>query len=67
MFNLAFSPAPQQNFVFVAEVAIDAEVVANHEFGAWRWVAREALAGLDSPLNVRQFGYVALDAVMVTR
>jgi hypothetical protein len=62
--HAAGSKGLHMNFVFVAEVAIDAEVVANHEFGAWRWVGREALAGLDSPLNVRQFGYVALDAVM---
>lgn len=52
------------NFVFVAEVAADAKIVANHEFGEWAWVGREALAALESPLNVRQFGYVALDAVM---
>lgn len=52
------------NFVFVAEVAADAPIVANHEFGEWAWVGRAALAALESPLNVRQFGYVALDAVM---
>jgi 8-oxo-dGTP diphosphatase len=52
------------NFVFVAEVAADAVVVPNDEFGEWRWVGRVALAGLESPLNVRQFGYVALDAAM---
>lgn len=50
------------NFVFVCEVAPDAEVRPNDEFGAWRWVDRAELAGLDSPLNVRQFGFVALDA-----
>ena len=30
--------------------------------GAWRWVDRAELDRLESPLNVRQFGYVALDA-----
>jgi len=50
------------NFVFVAEVAADAEVVPNDEFGAFRWVNRAELDALESPLNVRQFGYVALDA-----
>lgn len=52
------------NFVFVAEVAPDAEVVPNDEFGAWRWVDRAELDRLESPLNVRQFGFVALDAVL---
>ncbi len=50
------------NFVFVAEVAAEAEVVPNEEFGAFRWVNRAELEQLESPLNVRQFGYVALDA-----
>lgn len=53
------------NFVFVTEVAATAEVTPNHEFGAWRWVDRASLDGLDSPLNVRQFGYLALDARFV--
>jgi 8-oxo-dGTP diphosphatase len=50
------------NFVFVTEVAGDAEVTPNNEFGAWRWVDRGELDQLDSPLNVRQFGFLALDA-----
>jgi 8-oxo-dGTP diphosphatase len=50
------------NFVFVAEVAEGAEVTPNDEFGAWRWVDRAELDRLESPLNVRQFGYLALDA-----
>jgi 8-oxo-dGTP diphosphatase len=50
------------NFVFVCDVAADAEVRPNDEFGAWRWVDRDELADLSSPLNVRQFGFVALDA-----
>jgi hypothetical protein len=48
--------------VFVAEVPATAEVVPNDEFGAFRWVDRNELAQLESPLNVRQFGFVALDA-----
>lgn len=58
----AGSKGLHMNFVFVAEVAADAEVVPNEEFGAFRWVDRAELAALESPLNVRQFGYVALDA-----
>lgn len=53
------------NFVFVTEVADDAEVTPNHEFGAWRWVERVELDDLASPLNVRQFGYLALAARFV--
>jgi len=62
--HVAGSKGLHMNFVFVAEVAADAQIVANHEFGDWRWIGREALAALESPLNVRQFGFVALDAVM---
>ena len=50
------------NFVFVAEVDAGAEVTPNDEFGAYRWVDRGELERLESPLNVRQFGYLALDA-----
>jgi len=53
------------NFVFVTEVAGDAEVTPNDEFGAWRWVDRGELDRLESPLNVRQFGYLALEARFV--
>ncbi|HLU66981.1 MAG TPA: NUDIX domain-containing protein [Kofleriaceae bacterium] len=55
------------NFVFVADVDEGAEVSPNHEFGEYRWVDRAGLAGLSSPLNVRQFGYLALDAVAEAR
>jgi 8-oxo-dGTP pyrophosphatase MutT (NUDIX family) len=58
----AGSKGLHMNFVFVAEVAADAEVVPNEEFGAFRWVNRAELDALASPLNVRQFGYLALDA-----
>jgi 8-oxo-dGTP pyrophosphatase MutT (NUDIX family) len=50
------------NFVFVAEIT-SGDVVPNEEFGAFRWVDRGELADLASPLNVRQFGFLALDAV----
>ena len=58
----AGSKGLHMNFVFVCSVAPEADVVPNDEFGAWRWVDRDELAGLESPLNVRQFGFVALDA-----
>ena len=58
----AGSKGLHMNFVFLAEVAPDAEVKPNDEFGAWRWVTRAELERLESPLNVRQFGYLALDA-----
>jgi 8-oxo-dGTP diphosphatase len=60
--HLAGSKGLHMNFVFVAEVAAGAEVAPNHEFGAWRWVDRAELDGVASPLNVRQFGVLALDA-----
>jgi 8-oxo-dGTP diphosphatase len=59
----AGSKGLHMNFVFVAEVPPEADVVPNDEFEAFRWVDRAALEGLASPLNVRQFGYLALDAV----
>ena len=61
--HLAGSKGLHMNFVFVAEVAVDSVVTPNDEFGAWRWIDRAELERLESPLNVRQFGYVALDAV----
>jgi 8-oxo-dGTP pyrophosphatase MutT (NUDIX family) len=51
------------NFVFVADIADGAEVVANEEFTAHRWVDRAELSALESPANVRDFGFLALDAV----
>ena len=58
----AGSKGLHMNFVFVTDVRDDAEVSPNHEFGAWRWVDRAELADLASPVNVRQFGFMALDA-----
>jgi 8-oxo-dGTP pyrophosphatase MutT (NUDIX family) len=60
--HVAGSKGVHLNFVFVAEIAAGAEIVPNAEFGAWRWVDRGELESLESPLNVRQFGYLALDA-----
>ena len=59
----AGSKGMHMNFVFVAEVAANVDVVPNEEFEAWRWLDRAELDALDSPVNVRQFGYIALDAV----
>ncbi len=50
------------NFVFVADVSLSADVQPNHEFSEYRWVDREALSSLSSPVNVREFGFLALDA-----
>ena len=50
------------NFVFVADVAEDAEVAPNHEFSDFRWVGAAELAALSSPKNVRELGFKALDA-----
>ena len=58
----AGSKGLHMNFVFVCEVPASAEVVPNEEFGNFRWVDRGELERLESPLNVRQFGFVALDA-----
>jgi 8-oxo-dGTP pyrophosphatase MutT (NUDIX family) len=58
----AGSKGLHMNFVFVAEVPADAQVVPNAEFGEYRWVGAEALASLESPLNVREFGFRALAA-----
>jgi 8-oxo-dGTP pyrophosphatase MutT (NUDIX family) len=58
----AGSKGLHMNFVFVTDVPLEAEVIANDEFEKFRWVNRAELAELRSPLNVRQFGFVALDA-----
>jgi 8-oxo-dGTP pyrophosphatase MutT (NUDIX family) len=60
--HIAGSKGLHMNFVFVADVADGAEVVPNDEFSRFEWVDRAALEGLSSPVNVRQFGYMALDA-----
>ena len=61
--HVAGTKGLHMNFVFVCEIPAGADVTPNDEFGAWRWVDRAELERLESPLNVRQFGYLALDAV----
>ncbi len=63
----AGSKGLHMNFVFVADVPDDAVVVPNDELVDWKWVDRDELARLESPVNVRQFGFAALDAVVVPR
>jgi len=58
----AGSKGMHMNFVFVCDVEANAEVRPNHEFAEFRWVGRESLRALPSPVNVRQFGFLALDA-----
>lgn len=58
----AGSKGLHMNFVFVAEVDSEAAVAPNHEFGEYRWVGRAALDALESPVNVREFGVLALEA-----
>jgi 8-oxo-dGTP diphosphatase len=60
--HAAGSKGLHMNFVFVAEVAADAEVRPNDEFARWQWLDKAGLERLESPVNVRQFGYVALAA-----
>jgi 8-oxo-dGTP diphosphatase len=60
--HIAGSKGLHMNFVFVADIDEPAEVAPNHEFGDWRWIDRAQLAALASPVNVRQFGFLALDA-----
>lgn len=62
----AGSKGMHMNFVFVADVSADADVSPNHEFSEFCWADRAATEALDSPLNVRQFGYLALDARRVS-
>ncbi len=58
----AGSKGLHMNFVFVCQVPPGVDVTPNDEFDGYRWVDRDALAELESPLNVRQFGFVALDS-----
>ena len=50
------------NFVFVADIAAADEVTPCDEYTAHRWVDRDELENLESPANVRDFGFLALDA-----
>jgi 8-oxo-dGTP pyrophosphatase MutT (NUDIX family) len=60
--HLAGAKGLHMNFVFVARVPASAEVTPNAEYDQYQWVDRDALDALASPLNVRQFGHLALDA-----
>jgi 8-oxo-dGTP pyrophosphatase MutT (NUDIX family) len=60
----AGSKGLHMNFVFVADVPSDAVIVPNEELVEWKWADRAMIAALESPLNVRQFGFAALDAVV---
>ena len=60
--HMAGSKGLHMNFVFVCEILPGEDVQPNDEFGTWKWVNRDELERLESPLNVRQFGFVALDA-----
>ncbi|MCG8416758.1 MAG: NUDIX domain-containing protein [Proteobacteria bacterium] len=60
----AGSKGLHMNFVFVADVRGEHDITPNHEFSRYRWVDRDALVELPSPLNVRQFGFLAIDAVV---
>ncbi len=51
------------NFVFVADIAAGVEVQPMEEYTDHRWVDRAELEALESPANVRDFGYRALDAL----
>ena len=62
--HLAGAKGLHMNFVFVADVEPGVEVAPNHEFAEFRWVDRAELMALDSPVNVREFGLLALDAVL---
>lgn len=58
----AGSKGLHMNFVFVIDVDQGAEITPNEEFGEWRWVGLEAMAAVESPRNVREFGFLALEA-----
>ena len=58
----AGSKGLHMNFVFVVDVDAACDVAPNAEFEQWRWVDADGLDELDSPVNVRQFGYLALAA-----
>jgi 8-oxo-dGTP diphosphatase len=60
----AGSKGLHMNFVFVALVDDEAAVAPNHEFSDYRWVDAEALGALESPKNVRELGFRALDAIL---
>lgn len=60
--HMAGSKGLHMNFVFLADVAADAEVAPNHEFDEFRWVGPDDVAGLEMPLNAAQYALAALQA-----
>ena len=60
--HTAGSKGLHMNFVFVADVPEAAEVVPNDEFAEYRWIDGAEMQGLESPVNVREFGELALAA-----
>lgn len=58
----AGSKGLHMNFVFVIDVDRGAEITPNEEFGEWRWVGWNELGAVESPRNVREFGFLALEA-----
>ncbi len=60
--HLAGSKGLHMNFVFVAEVDPHVAVEPNHEFEKFEWIDNAQMGDLESPLNVREFGFLALKA-----
>ncbi len=61
--HAAGSKGLHMNFVFVADVDEHQNVQPNHEYVDFRWVDVAELDVLDSPVNVREFGVLALKAL----
>lgn len=60
--HMAGSKGMHMNFVFVCDIPAGEDVKPNDEFDHFTWIDRAELEQLESPLNVRQFGFLALDA-----
>lgn len=60
--HMAGSKGMHMNFVFVCDIPATEDVKPNEEFDHFKWIDRAELEQLESPLNVRQFGFLALDA-----
>jgi len=60
--HMAGSKGLHMNFVFVADVPIHSSVCPNNEFSEFRWINAREIDELPSPLNVREFGHLALNA-----
>jgi 8-oxo-dGTP pyrophosphatase MutT (NUDIX family) len=60
--HIAGSKGLHMNFVFVCDVPETVEVSPNHEFDEHRWLGLDGLAELTGPVNVREFGVLAINA-----